>query len=521
MYRDYLRFRPPLPTKLEEIKTVQACLALIISFFVGWDLWAMLVDNRPTYASDSALYYTLKAYLTGDLWQGLSILAHSRGKGITHCLLALLLAPPVGDVTLAARLISVISHGATIWIAHRLAVAMTGDRRAGLWSALLCGCSPMLFGWARLEFRESLLTATVAATLLMMQRTRLDRLRTDIGLGGLLGLGIMTKLSFVPFMVAPGLWLVATRARQPRTWGHLALALATMTILVLPWLIINWADICENAFASAAYTTAGPGQKALQYLQLPGVWWLSTLALLSVPLIWRQGRKVDRAAFLLLLLTAAGAMALFIFHFDYWSRYILPAFPPLAVLAGSGISILLRRLPARMGRLATSVLVLGASTLFVSWNLDPARLMGQADREYYAGMVGPDARSYDAYPRAVRQLPREAPVVVVFDSPEADTLPQTWMAWAARGLALMPASVDGARKLSAAGQPVYVLYVRRHTDPRVAATRMEALRPGDHLPRQRIQRLRRGYAWLHSLGLEPRHRFVDPDVIYEVYVVNP
>lgn len=513
---------PGQPAALSRTKLAQACLAAMVAWFVGWDLWAILVDRCPTYGPDSALFYTLKTYFAGD-HQGLRVLLGAGGKGITHCVLALLLTPLTGDVARAVCLVSVMAHGASMWLAHAIGRSLLKERRAGLWAALLTGASPMVFGWARLEYREPLLGVMLSGTLLLMLRTRRDTLGTYAALGALLGLGIMTKLSFFAFMVGPGLWFLAKRAR-PRRWRHL-LVLAGVTAVSFPWLLYNAERVVENALASARYSPLTAAEKAASYLALPGVWWLAGLAALSLPVLW-WSRRIDREALVLLGVTLAVSVGLFLFHFDYWSRYLVPVFPLAAAVAGAGLASVLGRLAPRARRAASIAVVLCLLGLFGFWNLAWTGPEKNVSREYHAGMVRPDVRRHDGLPRALRWLRHRGGALVVFDSQQAraftEDLEIVQMVWASRGLFLERIDLEEALRRLNAGRRVPVLLVRRLASPARALQELETLVPSDHMPEQRRRSLVSGYRWLHGLALRPHTSVTDPDgTTFETYLVEP
>jgi hypothetical protein len=518
-----IRLPGPLAA-LSRTQLAQACLAAMVAWFVGWDLWAILVDRRPTYGPDSALFYTLKTYLAGDLHEKLRVLLDAHGKGITHCVLALLLAPLTGDVARAVSLVSVMAHGASMWLAHALGRSLLNGRRAGLWAALLTGASPMMFGWARLEYREPLLGVVLSGTLLLMLRTRRDELRTYASLGALLGLGIMTKLSFFAFMLGPGLWFLAKRAR-PRRWRHLLVLAGVMAAVSFPWVLYNAECVVGNALAAARYSPLTAAEKAAGYLALPGVWWLAGLAALSLPVLW-WSRQVDREALVLLGVTLGVSVGLFLFHFDYWSRYLVPVFPLAAVAGGAGLAFALGGLRPPVRCAVSVVAALCLLGLFGYWNLAPTGPTEKhVSREYHAGVVRPDVRRHDGFPRALRWL-RNRVVVVVFDSQRAraytEGLEVPEMVWASRGLFLERIDLEQARRRLGVGEHVAVLLVRRLASPAEALRELAALVPSDHMNERMRRSLVSGYRWLHGLALRPRTSVTDPDgTTFETYLVGP
>jgi len=192
---------------------VRGALAALIAFSLGWDLWAVLTDLRLS-GSDTFTPQLLSAYenyqqsgLGGIIgWMGQTGYKEPLAPLLTMPLLLIL-----DQVPLAPRLVSVLAHAVLTWQCYHLARCLGGRVWAGLWAALIMITTPLIFGWARLSFHEPLLAVMVLGALQVMARAPLVRFRQAVLLGLLLGLDLLTKLSFIVFMVAPGVWFVLRR----------------------------------------------------------------------------------------------------------------------------------------------------------------------------------------------------------------------------------------------------------------------------------------------------------------------
>jgi len=431
----------------------------LILFLLAWDLWAVLQDQRPS-ATDTVTIPALHLHRwiadgTGPGWH------EALGpKGPVAPLLGLLLLYLVGHAPLALRLLSVFCHAMMAWQCHHLGRSLAGPR-AGLWAALICATQPLVFGWCRLDFREPLLTVMLLGALQLMLRVRLDRWGPALLLGAYLGLGLMTKLTFVVFMAAPGIWFVATRVRAVGHLPRLAGLVAVMIGVTLPW---SWPIMQEVlvTYPGLAAASAGDSRwaKVAHYAGLPGVAPLFLAALAAAPALLLS-RSLRRGPLALLVSAFLFSTLCFGLLFDVWSRYIVPIFPLASLLC----ALALDRIQARLG--ATPARALGAVgaavllALFVGINLTGLR--HNEVREGYMGMLTPDGRPYRGYPLAARALlPHGPEVLVIRDTFQA--LSQTYAVedlWYFNGVKLTVQDDAALKDPALPGKTVSVLLIRQ------------------------------------------------------------
>ena len=381
-----------------------AALVGLAAFSLGWDLWAVLGDQRisssDSFTSDALWLWEWLQGINEAGWEGLVNPKGSVATTLGFAMLAL-----VGQVPQATRLVSVLAHGALIFQAHDLGRHLGRSSQAGLWSALLCATSPMVFGWCRLDYREPMLAVMVLAGIQLMVRVRPTRTLPMVLLGVLLALGVMTKPTYVVFMCVPGIWFLLRHVRGVGAAARVLAMLATMAVVLTPWLRHVGHELI---FVYPKMATSAPGaevtEKLIYYLWLPGVLPLVLLATLSAVglALWTS---VDRWEVLLLAGTVLLSLLLFFVVFDRWSRYIVPLLPPAAVLVGVATARLQGRLPRRAGNvigalLATALLVMVG--LLSVCGLESNRL----DREHSCGLLQPDPRPRNGYVRAMAALAR-------------------------------------------------------------------------------------------------------------------
>ena len=443
-------------------------LLALAAFLLGWDLWAVLLDQRPDNGSDAFVHQavlSVRLLQAGDLsslWELLQ-----RPKGPVAPLLGALLLWPVPDFPLGPRLVSVLAHGALVFQTYALGRRLAGSATIGLWCALICGTSPMVFGWGRLAYHDALLAAVVTAALQLMLWVRLRRPGPAMVLGAVLALGVMTKPSFIVFMAAPAAWFLIRRLRDRRAALMLLVMLATTAAALAPWIGYTAARYGFDQYVSLSRPEAGLMAVLLvnaeEYLSLPGSWPLLLLALTSLVVLWLR-RSVDRWSLALPGSFLIISLALFFTCFHVWSRYILPIFPAAAVLAGVGIGRAQQRLGALAGRAMGGALVVSLLGLYVLLNLGGIQSSGAEgvpSREEYCGLVSPDLRPHDAFPGAARALRRHGRrVLVVYHSHEALSNAEDEVAlWRFSGIDIVPMKLAEAKSAVSDGKTISVLQV--------------------------------------------------------------
>jgi 4-amino-4-deoxy-L-arabinose transferase-like glycosyltransferase len=490
---------------LSQRRRDQLLLAGLTILLAIWDLWAVLRDGRLS-GSDTFVGYTLeleRSIREGGLGEWLT---HLGPKGPVAPLLALPLLLLVGQAPLAMRLLSVAAHVTLTLQSHDLGRRLGGSEAAGQLAAVVCGTTPLIFGFCRLDHHDVLVAVAVAAVLQLALRVTLERLAPALLFGALLGLGVLVKLSAALYLVWPALWLAARRARGWRSLARLGGAAGVALGLAATWAIPNRAEIWGNVLRTRQDAAQPLLEKLGYYLALPGVAPLLVVAVASTALLWRSAgaRSAERGARgaarwdLALLLTAL-PMTVVLLTTPYWSRYLLPILPPLAVIAGCGLAEVGRRLRPSLRALAGWIVAAALIVLFGSLSLrglDAPSLR----RELYAGMIRPDARRYDAYARAARALLDHGPeVLLAYDSLEAIAQTEDLEAvWRRRGVRLRAIELDDARRRIGRGEAVSVLLVRRYPDQPLLSSMSERWPPVPPGEDPALGRMDQPVRWLAS-----------------------
>lgn len=502
---------------------VRGALAALIAFSLGWDLWAVLTDLRLS-GSDTFTPQLLSAYenyqqsgLGGIIgWMG-----RTGYKGPLAPLLTMPLLLILDQVPLAPRLISVLAHAVLTWQCYHLAGRVSHGAAAGLWAALIVITTPLIFGWARLSFHEPLLAVMVLGSLQVMTRSPLTRLRQGLLLGLLLGLGLLTKLSFAVFMVAPGIWFMLRHLRSRRSLAMVGVTLAVMGGLSSLWIVPNAQVIYYNLLMSTS-SQEGWLEKAQGYLGIIESWGLLSVALGSALVLWvKRGEK--RWVLGLLASFIVVPLILFILVFDFWTRYTLPIFPVAAVLAGAGLAHLGGRLPTLLSWPAGMLIAILLLAYYLQLNLAPVR--GANPRDFFAGMTSPDRRDYPAFPGTYKALRRHGEEIFMLMDRGSDPnrLTALFQIWRYRGRGFRILDLNQTRLLLQQGRAASVLMIRGAVDHEMHREEVDQpcppLRSGD-LPRRQWSEARR---WLDQV--RPRRcvrAMLDPDgVAYVAYRVYP
>lgn len=494
----------------------QLALALLLLFFLAWDLRAVLADHRltPTDSTTEEGVGLIDA-LTGGrgFWAGMAEMR----KGPLAGLLVQLFGHLVGDLMIAARVLSVLLHGLLLWMVNQLARRLTGRRIAGLIAAALCGLTPALYGWFRLDFHEPLVAVAVVGVLWILVRG-LKSARSAVALGMVAGLGILSKVSFPIFVVFPGLWFVATQIRDRKTLLRVLLAALVAALIISWWVIPNFGMLVSYA----AMSTQRSEQSWLFKLEcysftMRGVLPLMLGGLAGAMVAWRR-RMMASWTIWLLLLGQLGGLALLSFVFDLWTRYEVPLLPIAALLAAVGLIGLFDGVAERWPHSRRPVLLLAALSGMslvghYCWlNLqvpDPT-----VERALLDGMVAPDRRPRTAYRDAVifsRGL-RAPGVLIMKQRDELACGPRhviTEAIWSDRGFApaLIP-HAEAAAKLRQ-GHPVMLLICHLERAPRLDRLTV-------------TERERREYRELGPTKPQLLRTFWDPgDLRYSVIKIAP
>ncbi len=383
----------------------------VVGFAGAWHLWAVLADNRLSGCSaDIIVTPTLMAITALEDGKWLDLLRGLPGpKGPVAPALGALFSLAAGDVVIGCRLLSVAAHGVAVVQVYDLGRFLPLGPRVRLLAPLYVALSPLIYGWARLEFHEPLLTVFVLGALQLMLRG-LTRPRTAVALGLVMGLGLLTKLSYPLFMLVPGLWFVARQARTVRKAALLALALGIMAALAGPWLWISRPAIAMNLQGSSH----GPEiwLEVLRQALQDHVIVMLVLGTASALLLWWR-RGTDRWVVALLWLMPLVSLAMFALRFRYWTRYMVPVYPVMALLCAGVAGRAADRLPRRVAWPLGVALALWMVVSFVETNVAHWADIA-TNREYDQGMLAPDQGDYNGYTTATRYFrQKDLPVLQV------------------------------------------------------------------------------------------------------------
>ena len=397
------RGQPPLNSKKGKTIGAPGLLLGMVLFFLAWDLWAVLSDQRLS----SAEAFTLDTiHLLFMLDNGVGGWLEGVGpKGPLIPALALPLVWLIGALPLATRLVAVAAHAVLVWQAYALGRRLGDTSRAGLWSALICGSAPMIFGWARIDAQDLPLAVAVMMVVQVVAWIRLDRPWHPVVLGLALGVGLMVKAAILVYLVVPGTWLVLRRLRSPRVALQLLGTLAVAAAVLAPWFLTGGVGLLE--YASEANRASVPLLKAAGlYLGLPGVLPLLLAAAAGFALLWAN-ESTDRWLLALPGATVLVSLAMLCGLFNAWSRYLLPLLPVAAVLAGAGVA----RLQQRVAALARAPVTWGLAGMLLATftGLNLAADREGLPRERRAGMLRPDSRPHGGLQRALDALGTSPP----------------------------------------------------------------------------------------------------------------
>ncbi len=359
---------------------------------------AIAVDDLPSQPADSVAgrAATFSRALLGTDPEGFkAVTAADKIPPLPIVIPGMLLAL-LGNTLFALRLAGVLILGILMIQCYDLARRCGASRHIAQWAALLCGTTPMLFGWSRLAYADIFVAVFHVACLQVMARGNLTPRRALI-LGLMGGLGVLSKLSFFVYMLGPAVFFLVAHLRQGR--GQLLnLGLMVMSAAAVAgwWIAMRFTIIYENFFHSTqAWSTEDSfmfggqdpvdlklHQLGFQLWQHPGLplLWLGAAAGL---VLWRK-EPLSQVRSLLGLgsLLCLGSLMLF----DPGSRYLVPLMPPAAVLMALAVERLLR-LGRQRFKALEPVMCMALLAWFVSMNL--VHLHDENLRFNSVGMMAP------------------------------------------------------------------------------------------------------------------------------------
>jgi 4-amino-4-deoxy-L-arabinose transferase-like glycosyltransferase len=387
-------------------------------------------------ANSPPLYYALAAPLAADSPVPPSAMAPTEGGGAAS------LAPPRrflnadDDFTRffriwRVRLLSVAISIATVWLTFRIGLMLSSQRDAALLGALIAALLPQFTFRGSGISNDVLVTALSAATThasIVLLRRGFSGSR-GVWAGVLLAAAYLTKISAIALVVPVAWALVAAEApgepREHRTWIQRLLrtsALVPALLIVLPWTLHNvsrYGDpfasgamhhavahlITERSLLSSYFVTQFPlslgksfiGNFGWMNVGLPG--WMYALyvavwlaAAFGLVCRWRKGQLDVRSAVALVLTFVATLAVVVYINLTFTQpqgRYLFPALPAMAALAGLGLA----SLPGRMAWIGRP-LVLGLALSIL--NLYALALAGAAYHPAPTRDVAPGVRRLQA-----------------------------------------------------------------------------------------------------------------------------
>jgi 4-amino-4-deoxy-L-arabinose transferase-like glycosyltransferase len=236
--------------------------ALLIAALVAWHAaynWYWLSSNvvltgwdKARHLAQSVTYNSLLKPLTPQTFFGAFISDSVRPP------FAPMAAVPLyrlfGTSSDVAVMLNVLYLAVTLIATYRVGVLLRG-RRLGLLSLVLLALFPMFYAMSRYFYLEFPLTALVAVTMwLLLASAGFQKRGRSLLFGLCLGLGLLTKRTYVAFVLAPVVLVVLTSDVFPslgrRLRGgiridlkHAVVALGGGLGLAALWLVPNWSTI--------------------------------------------------------------------------------------------------------------------------------------------------------------------------------------------------------------------------------------------------------------------------------------
>ena len=423
----------------------------LILFYVSWDMWAVLTDNRV------APFDTVLESLPGeDLLEWLG----QERKGPLVPLMVSALDALVGDLLLAARVLSVVAHGLPLGLVWVVTRRHTASLTAAATAVMLCGVMPGVHGWARMEYHASVLALAVMLTLYLLMTCRPLTTRRAVVLGLVVGAGVLAKPGYVAYVLVPGALFLASALRDGPSRRGVVIGLGVALVTVGWWVALAWGTLTQYVMRSSEIARQGEPMLVVERVDLcltiiPAPVLLLSLA--AAAFAWFR-RPASHALLLLFGSCLMVTLLLMLVVFDTIARYFVPLGPVAAVLLAVGLHEVGRAVVPRLSAVTARVLpLIGALALvavFCALNLAGTEHQAQ-EREGFEGMARPDRRPYRKVPDAARLLrERGWTLAAVLDTDrhcaEHDLI------WRSRGVALPVVQGDEVPALLREGRPVHV-----------------------------------------------------------------
>jgi 4-amino-4-deoxy-L-arabinose transferase-like glycosyltransferase len=331
------------------VPAISACLLLAAVFASSTLVWVMMDRVPPNWDDARYLANSLTVYdaLTHGGVAGCLTRLNSL-FGFKAPLISALPAPfylLFGRHWHAAYLVNIAAMALLFAALYRIARCWW-NARAAVFAIAVAGTMPLLYGLARWYMVEYVLTAlTAAAVCVLVESDWLKRDKHTLAFGAICGLGLLLKISFPLFILAPFLYVWIRTQRRARA---LVLAALPCLLLALPWYARHLGPTLRYALDSGYGTLAanygtGPVWSVraitmyLSHVAASGVsyyfFFLALLLSLWAVLRGQARLLVSRAATAApLLFTWLLPFAILIFGVNKDVRFIAPLLPAVALV---------------------------------------------------------------------------------------------------------------------------------------------------------------------------------------------
>lgn len=230
----------------------------------------------------------------------------------------------------------------SVWAVYALAFELTGDRPSATWASLLVAVSPeFLLSCCKVWADTATLALVTLSLLLLFRSRRVGSPAQAAWAGALCGLAALAKTTgYIPVLVATALWLrsAAARRREPSFLPFILAAAAVSAAWYLKVASVYGDPFYVNVMAQRA----SAGEWFEEMARRPIGYYLINLpyqtplllAAAAAPFL-RLGTAEHRH--LGTALWAWLVAPMIVLYATKELRYLLPLYPPLAVLAGSAL----------------------------------------------------------------------------------------------------------------------------------------------------------------------------------------
>lgn len=254
----------------------------------------------------------------------------------------------------AARLPSVVAALVCLLITYRLASSLFG-RRAGLWSALILLTSSEFFALSRLVIMDMTLTCFVTLALWGFHLGQRG-VAGGAGMRGFLlmyvAMGLATAMKGPVGLVLPaaaiGLYLLLSRRWDLMRQMQIPLGIALFLLVVLPWYLV--AEARNPGYLRYFLWEENFHRFTTPQFKRSGAWYYYAIILSAGFFPWtillpaaavHFAKCSIKGEMLLLSLWVALPLLFFSLSSSKLPHYILPVFPPLAIIVGAAMANML------------------------------------------------------------------------------------------------------------------------------------------------------------------------------------